>query len=57
MICAAFILGIIVGLCGCAYDGPRIDLNVGFMGATVGIGIGGNPPAAIALPKPEGLRK
>jgi hypothetical protein len=46
-------------LSGCVYNGPRVDLNVGFMGANVGIAIGGQPPqpVVVSLPPPKGLAK
>jgi hypothetical protein len=46
---------LILILTGCAYRGPRVDLHVGFMGAEIGVGIGGETPRA--LPVTQGLAK
>lgn len=41
---------------GCAYSGPKLQLQVGFMGATV-VGTVGSDPATVMLPPVKGLAK
>lgn len=41
---------------GCAYSGPKLQLQAGFMGFNAGVTIGSDVPT-VALPATKGLAK
>lgn len=45
----------ILFLAGCAYSGPKLKIEVGFMGANVGVTLGSDP--VIQLPPVKALAK